>query len=223
MSEEKRKGVIIEFDFAVADGARILYKTTEKILKEHGIAFNPRIEAQYLAGGNYYGGLREYFATIETKCAADQMAKELAAQFSADMAINLPRSVTGDFKTFVKKLLEKGLRVIVATRANLDDVRSVFAEFTSPDFELYQEISNVYGSIKWDAWRRTAAANHLISYCTLAVAGSGYSVKGALLAGMGAVGVVNDHVAYQDFGGVNELFTKLDSTAADKIFKVLKV
>ena len=223
MAEEKRKGVIIEFDFAAAEGAKVLYKATEKVLKDNEIDFSTRIEAQYLAGGNYFGGLREYFAAIKSKKAPDNIAKELAARFSADIAAVVPKAVTADFKAFVKRLLEKGLRVVVATRANLDSVRSAFAEFDSPDFDLYQEVSNVYGSVKWDAWRRAAVSNHLISYCTLAVAGSGYSVKGALLAGMGVVGVMNDHVAYQDFGGANEIFTKLDASAADKVCRVMKV
>ena len=85
MAEEKRKGVIIEFDFAAAEGAKVLYKATEKVLKDNEIDFSTRIEAQYLAGGNYFGGLREYFAAIKSKKAPDKIAKELAARFSADL------------------------------------------------------------------------------------------------------------------------------------------
>ena len=61
MAEESKKGVIVEFDFAVLNGAELLYQTTEALLKENDIPFSTRVEAQHLAGGNYQGGLAEYF------------------------------------------------------------------------------------------------------------------------------------------------------------------
>ena len=74
-----------------------------------------------------------------------------------------------------------------------------------------------------DAWRRAAASNRLRSYTAIAIAGSGFSVKGALLAGMGSIAVINDHVAYQDFGGADEVVDALDASVADIVFRALKV
>ena len=53
--------------------------------------------------------------------------------------------------------------------------------------------------------------------------GSGYGVKSALLAGMGSIAVINDHVAYQDFGGADYVVDKLDASVAQKILDMLKV
>lgn len=221
---EVKKGVVVEFDFAVANGAELLYKATEALLKESEIPFSTRIEAQYLAGGNYQGGLDEYFRVVKTKKTAQRAAKDLAAAFANSLTAALPTAVTENFKEFVRKLLAKHLKVVIATRADMEVVREVFTEFLDdPNFALYQETSAAYGSVKWDAWRRAAASNRLRSYTALAVPGSGFSVKGALLAGMGALAVVNPHVEYQDFGGADEVVEVLDASAADKAIRILKV
>ena len=228
MSEEKtaevKKGVVVEFDFAVANGAELLYKTTDELLKEAEIPFSRRIEAQYLAGGNSQGGLDEYFKVVKTKKTAQRAAKDLAVAFAGALTAAFPGVVTNDFKAFVRKLLERGVKVVVATRADLDVARDAFSEFIdNPNFALYQETSMAYGSIKWDAWRRAAVSNHLRSCTALAVPGSGFSVKGALLAGMGSLAVINPHVEYQDFGGADEIVERLDASAADKAIRILKV
>ena len=58
---------------------------------------------------------------------------------------------------------------------------------------------------------------------SVAIVGSGYSVKGALLAGLGVLAVVNDRVAYQDFGGANDVVKTINSKLADKVLSILKV
>lgn len=228
MSEEKnaegKKGVVIEFDFAVANGAELLYNATAELLAEAEIPFSARIEAEHLAGGNYQGGLDEYFKTVKTKKTAQRAAKDLASAFADALTKAFPAAVTEDFKAFVRKLLGKGLKVVVSTRADLRVASEQLAEFTDdPNFAIYQETSMAYGSVKWDAWRRAASSNRLRSCTALAVPGSGFSVKGALLAGMGSIAVVNPHVAYQDFGGADEVVERLDASCADMAFRILKV
>lgn len=221
---EVKKGVVVEFDFAVANGAELLYKTTEALLKEAEIPFSKRIEAQYLAGGNSQGGLDEYFKVVKTKKTAQRAAKDLAVAFAEALTAQFPGVVTDDFRAFVRKLIDKGVKVVISTRADLEVVKDAFQEFLDePNFALYQETSMAYGSIKWDAWRRAAVSNHLRSCTALAVPGSGFSVKGALLAGMGSLAVINPHVEYQDFGGADEVVERLDASAADKAIRILKV
>lgn len=224
INAEGKKGVVIEFDFAVAKGAELLYKATETVLKEAEINFSPRIEAQYLAGGNYQGGLDEFFKTVKTKKTAQRVAKDIASAFADELTAALPSAVTEDFKAFLRKLLDKGLKVVIATRADLGVAREAFNDFLDDsNFALYQETSMAYGSVKWDAWRRAASSNRLRSYTALAVPGSGFSVKGALLAGMGSLAVINPHVEYQDFGGADDVVEVLDASAADKAIRILKV
>lgn len=229
MSEETKtevkKGVVVEFDFAVLDGANILYKTAEALMKEYDIPFNARIEAQHLAGGNYQGGLDEYFHIAKTKKTAQKAAKDLADEFAAALTKALKRDgVSADFKAFLSRLLVKDLKVVIATRADMDVVKDAFTDFLDEaNFALYQETSPAYGCVKWDAWRRAAVANRLRSYTAIAIPGSGFSAKSALLAGMGSLAVMNEHVAYQDFGGADYIVDKLDADAADKVLHLLKL
>ena len=220
---KQQKGVIVEFDFAVARGAQALYKVTEQLMKEYEIPFNKAVECMHFVGGNYQGALAEYFNVIKTKKTASKAAKDLAVLWKKELDTLVAESVTENFKKFVRALTSKGVKVVVATRADVETVRPAFAELEGDNFELYQGISMTYGSVKWDAWRRAATTASLVSYFTIAVAGSGFGVKSALIAGMGAVAVTNEWVEWQDFGGADEVFTVLDKKAADTILKLLKV
>ena len=56
---------------------------------------------------------------------------------------------------------------------------------------------------------------------TVAVTGSGKGVKSALVAGMSALAVVHDHVAYQDFGGADAVVETFDAKLADEVLRML--
>lgn len=223
MADENKKGVIVEFDFAAMNGAELLFETTAALLKENEIPFSARAEAQHLAGGNYQGGLAEYFAVVKTKKTPAKAAKDLADRFQAALTAAVPSAVTPTFRNFVKTLVDKGVRVVISTRADVEKVRPAFEDLLGEDVLLHQEQSMTYGSVKWDAWRRACAASKLRNFRTLAVTGSGLGVKSALLAGMGAVVVPNDHVAYQDFGGADADVKCLDSAAAKTILGILRI
>ena len=219
------RGVIVEFDFTVLNGAELLYETTKRFLSElDGIAFDVRSEAQYLAGGNYQGGLAELFAAVKTKKTAQKAARDLATAFNAALTAAVPAAAaTPAFRNFVKVLADKGVKVVIATRADVAAVRQSFVQVLSGDVVLYQETSTCYGAVKWDAWRRACAANRLRHLSTVAVTGSGHGVKSALIAGMGSMAVVNDHVAYQDFGGADAIVDEISGTTAKKLLEILRI
>ena len=219
------KGVIVEYDFAAMNGAELLFETTRKFLSDlDGIPFDATTEARYLAGGNYQGGLAELFSVVKTKKTAQKAARDLAAAFNAALTAAVPASVTPAFRNFVKVLADKGVKVVISTRADIGvmEVRMAFAQILSGDVVLYQESSPCYGAVKWDAWRRACVANRLRHLSTVAVTGSGFGVKSALIAGMGSMAVVNDHVAYQDFGGADEVVGELSGPTARRLLEVLR-
>ena len=223
MAEIVKKGVIVEFDFAAMDGANLLFDVTKKFLAGlDNIPFDERIEAQHLAGGNYQGGLAEYFAVVKTKKLAAKAAKDLSAAFVSALNEAVPKSVTPAFRKFVQTIAAKGVKIVISTRADVEAVRPAFAGLLGDDVVLFQETSSTYGSVKWDAWRRACAMNKLRNFSTIAVTGSGFGVKSALVAGMGSVAVTSPHVAYQDFGGADEVVSELNSAAAKAILEILR-
>ena len=223
MAEIVKKGVIVEFDFAAMDGANLLFDVTKKFLAGlDNIPFDERIEAQHLAGGNYQGGLAEYFAVVKTKKLAAKAAKDLSAAFVSALNEAVPKSVTPAFRKFVQTIAAKGVKLVISTRADVETVRPAFAGLLGDDVVLFQETSSTYGSVKWDAWRRACAMNKLRNFSTIAVTGSGFGVKSALVAGMGSVAVTSPHVAYQDFGGADEVVSELNAAAAKTILEILR-
>ena len=214
------KGVIVEFDFTVLDGAEILFATAQKLLKETGIDLDARLEALHLAGGNYQGGLSELFGKTGRSGDAAALARELNTAFNAALAAKTPAAVTSAFKAFLKALADKGLKVVVATRG---DAAALAAAIGDERVVAYAETSSTYGSCKWDVWKRACRANGLHEMLTTAVTGSGFGVRAALVAGMSALGVTNERVAWQDFGGADKVVDTLDKKAADAVLQMLKV
>ena len=218
------KGVIVEFDFTVVDGAELLFSTTSDFLKElDGISFDIPTEDRFMSGCYYLAGLTEFFQEVKTKKTAQKAARDLSAAFVAALNEAVPAAISPAFKNFVKALTDKGVKVVIATRADLEKVTPAFEPILSDNVVLYHESSTCYGSVKWDSWRRACAAHRMSGFSTIAVVGSGKSVKSALHAGMGAFAVVNDHVAYQDFSGADEVVDELSGVTAKKLLDVLRV
>ena len=218
------KGVVIEFDFAVLNGAELLFDTAKKFLKElDDIKLDTALEARYLTGNGYQDGLARLFAFVKTKKTAQKAARDLPEVFRAAVTAAVPSVFGASFKNFVKALTEKGVGVVFATRANVEKVKPRFEAAFGPEVILYQETSDCYGAARWDAWRRARFEAGIRHVSAVAIAGSGVSVKSALLAGMRSLAVVNDHVAYQDFGGANALLPELSGKTARKVLEALHV
>ena len=66
-------------------------------------------------------------------------------------------------------------------------------------------------------------ANDLHEMLTVAVTGSGYGVKAVLVAGMSAIAMIHDHVAYQDFGGADVVADGFSADLAKDVFRMLHI
>ena len=213
------RGVVVEFDFAVMDGAELLFKTAKKFLKDlDKITLDDALEARYLAGRTYADGLARLFASVKTKKTAQKAARELAAAFNVAVMAAIPEAITVQFRNFIKALTDAGLAVAIATRADVgaEEVRFAFEPLLGERVILYHEESETYGFPSWESWRRACMALEMKHAMVRAVSGSGFGVKSALVAGMRSVAVINDHVAWQDFGGAGEVVEELSGRTAKK-------
>ena len=214
------RGAVVEFDFAAMDGAELLFKTTKKFLKDlDEISLNDALEARYLAGRAYTDGLARLFASVKTKKTAQKAARELEVSFNAAVTAAAPGAVTVQFRNFIKALTDLGLAVAIATRADVDaeEVRSAFEPVLGGRVILYHEESETYGFPTWESWRRACMALEMKHAMVRAVSGSGFGVKSALVAGMRSVAVINDRVAWQDFGGAGEIVEELSGKTAKRV------
>ena len=115
------------------------------------------------------------------------------------------------------------MKVIIATRADIEAVRPAFEPILGESAMLFHEESPCYGAVKWDSWRRICVMTGMSRPATIAIVGSGISVKSALLAGIGSVAVVNERVAYQDFTGADAIVSELSGTTAKKVLSVFRM
>ena len=217
------KGVVIEFDFTVVDGSKLLFATAKRFLEDlDKIKLDKVLEARYLAGNGYQEGLARFFSVVKTKKTAQKAARELSAAFCAAVTEAVPKSVGASFRNFVTTLVDRGVHVVISTRAAPEVVwRTLGPQLAGGGVSLYREVSDMYGSVRWDAWRRACLSAKLSHVSTLAIAGSGVGVKSALVAGMGAAAVENEHVAYQDFGGASVVVDGLSGKTSKRILHAL--
>lgn len=218
------KNAIIEFDFAAMDGAGLLFTTAKNFLEKlDGIPLDVVSESRYLSGNSYLNGFSSLFSVVKTKKTAQKAAKDINVAFNAALTAALPSSVTAAFRNFVQALSEKGIKVVIATRADPAVAQAVFAPILGETVSLFREESTCYGSVKWDSWRRICLMTGLGRSSTIAIAGSGFSVKSALIAGIGAIAVAGERVAYQDFTGADAVLGELSGKTAKKALSVLRV
>ena len=211
------RGVVIEFDFAAMNGAELLFGTTKRFLGGlDKIDFDEALEARYLAGRTYLDGLTRFFASVRTKKTAQKAARDLAAAFAAAVTEAVPKAVTAQFRNFIKALTDADLAVAIATRADIEEVRPAFEPLLGERVILYHEESEAYGFATWEDWRRACIALEMKHAMVRAVSGSGFGVKAALVAGLKSVAVINDRVAWQDFGGAGEVLDELSGKTAKR-------
>ncbi|MBQ0033347.1 MAG: hypothetical protein KBT68_11185 [bacterium] len=211
------RGVVIEFDFAAMNGAELLFRTAKKFLMDlDGIPLDEPLEARYLAGRTYLDGLARLFVQSKTKKTAQKASRDFASAFADAVTAAVPRAIGISFRNFVKALADAGFAVAIATRADPDVARSAFESVLGENVILYREESDGYGFPTWESWRRACMALEMKHALVRAVAGSGFGVKTALVAGMKSIAVINDRIAYQDFGGAHEVVDGLSGKSAKK-------
>ena len=219
-----KKGVVIDYDFTVAGGAELLFTTAGKFLKKlDGIGFDSAVEAKYFAGNPYQAGLAALFAMVKTKKTPQKAARDLPAAFKTALNEAVPAAIGAAFKNFVNAVTDKGVAVVISTRANVNAVKPAFDQAFGERVVLHEELSDCYGAMRWDSWRRACITGKLRHTSTLAVTGAGAGVKSALVAGMGSMAVVNERVAYQDFGGASAVVDQLSGKTARKALQILRI
>lgn len=201
---EKMRGVVIEFDFTVVDGAKLLFDTAAGFLANlDGLPFDARNEAMYFAGRDYETAFQAYLDFRKSKKTAVKSAKDFACAFEAALTAAAPTAVTPEFLKVIESLKGHGLKIVISTRADFIRMREALGDALDECCALYREVTPGYGFPRWDAWRRACCECRLDHLRSLAITGSGFGVKSALRAGLGAVAVLNPHVAYQDFSGAD--------------------
>ena len=223
-SSRAGRGVIVDFDFAVLDGASLLFETARRHLKAlDGIALDEAAEARFLTGRAIEEGLAALFASVGTKKTARKAARDLVAAFRAAVADAAPKAVDPAFCAFASAMAARGVQVVVSTCADASIDETAFAPLLADGAAIWHDEPVCYGFPRWDAWSRACRANGLRRMSAAALAGSGFAVKSALLAGIRPVAVLRPRTAWQDFTGADAVVETLSAAEAGTVFGVLRM
>ncbi len=131
--------------------------------------------------------------------------------------------VPAGFIAFVKALVAKDIKVVVVSRTDSEAVKAAYSGIESERLVVMHDVSNGFGFCSWDGWRRAARKNDLYERLCVAVAGSGHSVKGALVAGMGVMVKTNPLVEYQDVSGCDVSIGEFSAALTEDVTRILRV
>ncbi len=222
IAAQLQRGVIVEFDFTVLSGHTFLLNICRTRLEKEGVKLDAMLMARSMVGRSFSSGLNALCNKQQKTIDVPAVIAECYEQYAAALKGALP-GVPAGFVDFVKALLGKGLKVVIVSRADSEAVRAVFSNVQSEKLVVMHDASNGFGFCSWDGWRRAARKNDLHERLCVAVAGSGYSVKGALTTGMGVMVKVNPATEYQDISGCDVHIGEFAAGLADEVVRILRV
>ena len=217
-----QRGVIVEFDFAVLSGHAFLLDICRTRLAKEGVKLDATLMARSMGGKSFSSGLNALCNKQQKTLDVPAVIAECNEQYAEALKGALSKVPAG-FVDFVKALLAKGLKVVIVSRADSESVQSVFSAVQTEKLVIVHDASNGFGFCSWDGWRRIARKNDLHERLCVAVAGSGYSVKGALTSGMGVLVKVNPVTEYQDISGADLHVSEFSAGLATDVIRILRV
>ena len=218
------RALILELDYTVLNGHKILLDLFIKRLAKEGIDLTPFDAARYLDGHLFAAGIgalckAKGMQTVDSPTVATECQTAFSAAMDTAIA-SLPKAALDGVAELLKKDFGK---VIVLSCASEAALQAAFASVASPNLLLAHENATVYASTAWETLRRVCRKNSLIERLIAILVGSGYSVKSAITAGMGVLAIVNPIVEYQDFTGADALVSEFNVETANELFRLLRI
>lgn len=215
-------GVVVEFDFAVLNGHRVLRDVCAARLAKEKIKFDDAVASRVLTKKTLSVTLEKLCQQHGRSVDINAMVADISAEFKAKLKVSL-KSIPPGFKEFVKAVLGCNLKVVLLTHLNTELVQQAFADIATEKLAVVNDIKMSSGTCSWERWRRASRKCGLFERLSVAVAGSGYSVKGALIAGMGIMVKASPEVTYQDFGGSDVWIDEYKSELIDDVLRLLHI
>jgi hypothetical protein len=217
-----QRGVIVEFDFAVLQGHQLLLDICRARLEKEGVNLDAALMARSMGGRSFSSGLNALCNKQQKTVDVPAVTAECNEQFAAALTGSLDKVPAG-FVAFVGALLEKGMKVVLVSKADSEAVKAAFASLPAAKLVVLHDTTNGFGFLSWDGWRRMARKNDLHERLCVAVAGSGFSVKGALISGMGVMVKENAVVGYQDVSGSDVRIGEFAAALSDEVASILRI
>ncbi|MDR2849888.1 MAG: hypothetical protein LBW77_05005, partial [Verrucomicrobiota bacterium] len=213
LAAQLQRGVMIEFDFAVLDGHALLLDVCRARLETEGVNLDAGLMARVMGGRSFSAGLNALASrqhkTIDVPTVIADCNAELTERLTADLA-----KIPAGFLAFLKAALAKNLKVVLVTRLEGEVVLPALTGVQGDKLVVLRDVPNGFGFCTWEGWRRATRKSELHDRLCVAVAGSGFSVKGALNSGMCVIAKPGPLTDYQDFSGSDKSITAYTAALA---------
>ena len=217
-----QRGVIVEFDFAVLPGHRLLLDVCRTRLARDGIKLDERLMARMMNGKSFSSALNVLSKIVNKTIETSDVTSECYPLFEEALKNEAPKIPAG-FAAFVKALHAKGLKVVIVTRADAETVRQALSDLSGDGLAVAHDTASGFGFYSFDAWRRAVRNHGLLERLCVAVVGSGYSAKAAIVASMGVMARPNPLTEHQDFGGCDAVLDGFSAAAAEDVSRILQI
>ncbi|MDD2460420.1 MAG: hypothetical protein WC328_05950 [Kiritimatiellia bacterium] len=217
-----QRGVLVEFDFAVLDGHSLLLEICRTRLEKEGVKLDAQWMARAMGGKSFSAGLNALCNRQHKTLDVPSVIAECNEAFAEKLTAKLS-AVPAGFLAFVKALLAKNIKVVLITRLESETVLPALADVQGEKLVVLHDVPNGFGFITWEGWRRAARKSELHDRLCVAVAASGYSVKGAINDGMGVIAKPNPLTDYQDFSGCDVSVVEYTAKMAEDVGRILRV
>jgi len=214
-----QRGVIVEFDFAVLPGHRLLLDVCGSRFAQEGVTLDASRMVRLMVGKSFSAGLNALCNRQQKTVDVPAVVADCQEKFAAALKDNMT-AVPPGFMAFVQALLAKGIKVVLISRLDAETLKALFPD--QDKLVAQHEAANSFGFCSWDDWRRAARKNDLHERLCVAVAGCGCSVKGALAAGMGVFVKTNPLTEYQDVGGSDCVVETFSAGLVDDVVRILR-
>lgn len=215
-----QRGVIVEFDFAVLPGHKLMLDICQTRLAQDGITLDEQLMARMMNGKSFSSALNVLSKIVKKPIETSEITSECYPLFEEVLKKETAKIPSG-FTAFIKALHAKNLKTVILTRADPEVVQEALTDLKGDNLVVSRDTASGFGFYSWDAWSRAARDHDLIERLCVAVVGSGYSVKAAMISGMGIIAKPNPLTEHQDFGGCDAVIDKLSASVADEVFRIL--
>ncbi len=208
MSEDKndsrlQRGLLVEFDFAVMPGHKIMLDVCSEQLSKAGLKVDQLRMARSMLG-------RSFVSALNTLCRVQNVRSEEVSEMVANCNKAFAERIgqasdklPDGFMEFLREAADQGLKSVLFTKSDVDALQSKFSDLPENKVCVTEDLTSSFCFTSWEGWRRFARKNTLHERLCVGVAGSGLSVKGALTSGLGVLVKTNDIVDYQDISGAD--------------------
>lgn len=217
-TEDRVYGLIVDFDYTVIDGIRILQDVVTETFLSAGVNVTPVIFIRKLFGFKTVSAIKRLLGP-----SPKISEKSLVSILVRAMDEAIEHAPVNDWVLDVcRKAMAEGVQVVFVTARSPHIVEEKLEASGFTDAQVIKvERCERFGEYADDAWVRAARAVNMPPRACSVIAATAKSIRQAMKAGMRTVALINPTVSFQDFSGSDIIVEEPDGTSASASARVL--